>query len=128
MANLLDNYNENLPGEEVVSGNKNAAADKRFREKEQKVLNAIRKMVKRQNKLLKEELNRKKAEREAAEAERVAAKQTADSGQRQNVRGFFNKLGDAICKAIPRVLTTLVPLFFGWLIKVRPAGRVPQTS
>lgn len=128
MANLLDNYNENLPCEEAVSSNENVNATKWFRKRERKVLKAIRKMVKRQNKLLKEELNRKKAEREAAEAERTVAKQDADSGQGQDMRGFFNKLGDAICKAIPRVLTTLVPLFFGWLIKARPAGIVSQNS
>lgn len=128
MANILENYNENLPAEEVTPGNKNPSAAEWFRKRERKLLKAIRKMVKRQNKLLKEELNRKKAEREAAEAERAVAKQAADSGQGQDMRGFFNKLGDAICKAIPRVLTTLVPLLFGWLIKARPARIVSQNS
>ena len=111
MANILENYNENLPAEEVTPGNENSSAAEWFRK----------------NKLLKEEFEQKKAEREAAEAERAVAKQAADSGRGQDVKGFFNKLGDAICKAIPRVLTTLVPLLFGWLIKARPTGRVPQT-
>lgn len=128
MTNILENYNENLPAEEVTPGNKNPSAAEWFRKRERKLLKAIRKMVKRQNKLLKEELERKKAEREAAEAERAVAKQAADSGQGQDMRGFFNKLGDAICKAIPRVLTTLVPLLFGWLIKARPARIVSQNS
>ncbi len=127
MANILENYNENLPAEEVTPGNENSSAAEWFRKRERKLLKAIRKMIKRQNKLLKEEFEQKKAEREAAEAERAVAKQAADSGRGQVVKGFFNKLGDAICKAIPRVLTTLVPLLFGWLIKARPTGRVPQT-
>ena len=80
MANLLDNYNENLPCEEAVSSNENVDATKWFRKKERKVLKAIRKMVKRQNKLLKEELNRKKAEREAAGgADMYACAQAAGS-------------------------------------------------
>lgn len=128
MANILEKYSENLPGEEVIPDNENSGAAKWFYKRERKVLKKIKKIVKRQNKLLKMELEQKRAEREAAEAEKAtAAKQAAEANQGQDMKGFFNKLGDAICKAIPRVLTALVPAFFGWFIK-KSARKAPQPA
>lgn len=130
MANILDKYSDTLnetmasPANPVV----NAKAQRQhiLRKRDIRAIKALTKALREHNKLVKEEVARRKAA-DAAEHEAATKQQTAESGRGQNGKDFLNKLGDAICKAVPRVLTALASSFFGWLIK-RSTEKILKTS
>ena len=127
MADMLDKYD--VEDETTVPTGEPVCKSERQRVLKKKDLKALKKLVKalrKQNKLRKQEAARRKAEEEAAE-EAAAAKVSKDKSN-NGVRSFLVKLGDAICKAIPKVLTTLATLAFGFFFKAKFAGKAPQAA
>lgn len=97
-----------------------------------KLHKSLKKALRKQNRLMKQEAERRKAEEAAAEAARLKAEEEAKEANKRKsasgVRGFLTKLGDAICKAIPKILTTLATLAFSWFVKNKLDRRVPQST
>ncbi len=118
MANMFEGY-ENEASEPAVEPDSETKERIGLSKKDRKIFKALAKALKRQNKLLKREVTQRKAE-EAAVA--TVDKRKHDRG----VKGFLKNLGDAICKAIPKVLTTLTTLAFGYFFKAKFAGKALQ--
>lgn len=123
MANLLDKYGDTTDEVAVPVSESAGKAERQpaLSKKERKIFKALTKALRKHNKLLKEESERRRAEEEAVE---TPARSKHDNG----VRGFLVKLGDAICKAVPKLLTTLAPLAFGYFFKAKFAGKAPQAT
>lgn len=123
MANLLDKY-ENTTDEMVVPASESAGKAKQqpaLSRKERKILKALAKALRKHNKLMKQEAERRRAEEEATEK---ANRRKDDS----STRGFFNKLGDAICKAIPKVLTAIATVALGFFFNRKPSRRALRAA
>lgn len=127
MANLLDKYG-NIADEVTVPVSESAGKAERqptLSKKERKIFKALAKALRKHSKLMQQEAARRKAEEESVEmTAKVPAKAKPDHG----AKGFLEKLGDAICKAIPKLLTTVATLAFGYLVNKRFAGKVPQIA
>lgn len=123
MANLLDKY-ENTTGEMVVPAGESAGKAEQqpvLSKKERKIFKALAKALRKHNKLMKQEAERRRAEEEATEK---ANRRKDDS----STRGFFNKLGDAICKAIPKVLTAIATVALGFFFNRKPSRRALRAA
>lgn len=127
MANLLDKYG-NIADEVTVPVSESAGKAERhptLSKKERKIFKALAKALRKHSKLMQQEAARREAEEESVEmTAKVPAKAKPDHG----VKGFLEKLGDAICKAIPKLLTTLAPLAFGFFFKTKFAGKALQAT
>lgn len=123
MATILDKYENNTNEIAVPVGESAGKAEQRYAlsRKERKIFKALAKALRKHNKLLKQEAERRRAEEEAVET-------TARSKHDNGVRGFLVKFGDAVCKAVPKVLTTLVTLALGYFFKTKFAGKAPQVA
>lgn len=120
MANLFEEYTDEA-SEPAIEPDSETKERKELSQKELKIFKALAKALKRQNKLLKQEMKQRKAE-EAAVA-------TADKRKHnRGVKGFLKNLGDAICRAVPKILTTLTTLAFGYLFKAKFAGKALQVA
>ena len=114
MANLLDKY-ENTTDEMVVPASESAGKAKQqpaLSRKERKIFKALAKALRKHNKLMKQEATEK------------ANRRKDDS----STRGFFNKLGDAICKAIPKVLTAIATVALGFFFNRKPSRRALRAA
>lgn len=123
MANLLDKY-ENTTGEMVVPAGESAGKAEQqpvLSKKERRIFKSLAKALRKHNKLLKQEAERRRAEEEATEK---ANRRKDDS----STRGFFNKLGDAICKAIPKVLTAIATVALGFFFNRKPSRRALRAA
>jgi len=120
LADLFEGYTDEA-SEPVVEPDSETKKRIGLSKKERKIFKALAKALKRRNKLLKQEMKQRKAE-EAAVA--TVDKRKHDRG----VKGFLKNLGDAICKAIPKVLTTLTTLAFGYFFKAKFAGKALQAA
>lgn len=86
--------------EVAVEGEKYPA----FSRKQWKIIKKVRKLLKKQNKILKREIKRQDTESENEKK----------SDNRRGM-GFFQEFGKAFCKALPTILTTLVPMAFKFI-------------
>lgn len=129
MASMLEKYRDvadELPApiddnETVEMSSSKAKRLDYYKKRELWVLKRLTKALRKQNKLLKMEAERRKAEEEAAV---TAEKDKCDTRK----KGFLKNLGDAICKAIPKVLTTLVTLAFGYFFKEKFPRKALQAT
>ena len=130
MANMLDKYVDAVdevaaPATESISKTKAKAKRQRFlKKKEIRALKALAKAFRKHNELMEQEAARRKAEEDAAE--KAVAKQASKNESDNGMRGFLHKLGNAICKAVPGILTTLTTLIFGHFVKMRSTGKALQ--
>lgn len=127
MANLLDKYG-NIADEVAVPVSESAGKAGQqlaLSKKERKIFKALAKALRKHNKLMKQEAARRETEEEAT---KTAAKDTDKRKRDNGTRGFLDKLGDAICKAIPKLLTTLATLAFGYFVNKRFAGKALQVA
>ena len=122
MADMLKKYEEVT--DEVTApttaSDRSAERLRRIELHEQKVLKRMKRLLKEQKRLKKREAKRRKAEKEAAkkaEAEKAAAEKDNKGKNGNGDKSFLSKLGKAICDAIPKVLTTLTALAFGFFVK-----------
>lgn len=104
-----------------------------LRKKDRKKIKKLTKALCKHNELMEQEAERRKAEEEAAaEAARLKAQEEAKEVEKRKSAkgavGFLTKLGDAVCKAVPKVLTTLVTLAFGWFVKAKFDKQMPQAT
>lgn len=123
MADIFDKYGD-ATDEIAVPVSESAGKAERqpmLRKKERKIFKALAKALRKQNKLLEQEAERRKAEEEATEK---ANRRKDDS----STRGFFNKLGDAICKAIPKVLTAIATVALGFFFNRKPSRRALRAA
>lgn len=135
MADFLEKYSDtenavNSPAKKTPCDYK---LESRLKKKDLKNLKRLTKAIRQHNKLLAQEAERRKAEEAvAAEAARLKAEEEAKEADKRKsgrgVRGFLTKLGDAICRAVPKVLTTLATLAFSWFVKNKLDRRVPQAA
>lgn len=123
MATLLDKY-ENTTGEITVPAGEFAGTAEQqpvLTKKERRIFKNLAKAFRKYNRLMKQEAERRKAEEEATEK---ANRRKDDS----STRGFFNKLGDAICKAIPKVLTAIATVALGFFFNRKPSRRALRAA
>lgn len=128
MANMFDTYPD-VPEETTTPINgpiSKAERQRVLKKKDLKVLKKLAKALRKQNKLMQEKAEKQKAEEEAAK--KAADKETNRHKDDSGAKGFFNKLGDAICKAIPKVLTTIATVALGFFFKTRFAGKAQQAA
>lgn len=128
MANMLDKYTENVD-EAAVPTSEPISKFERQRVLKEKELRALRKLAKafrKYNKRLKQDEEKRRTEEEAAK--KAAAEKANKSRNNSGVRGFLNKLGDAICKAVPKLLTTIATVALGFFFKTRFAGKAQQAA
>lgn len=78
-----------------------------------KALKALTKALKKHNKLLKKEQQQRDTEQQQQE-------DGIKKNNCRNVKGFLVKLGDAICKAVPAILTAFATAAIGCLFNRRP--------
>lgn len=112
MSNLLDKYTDNERNSEpdyIPAYNAELAA--LYTEHNELLKESIRL----QRELLMLEEKRRKEEKKRKKAER-------SSGARR----FFEKFCDAVCKAIPKVLTTLATLAFGYFVTQKAPPEKPK--
>ena len=123
MATILDKYENNTNEIAVPVGESAGKAEQRcaLSRKERKIFKVLAKALRKHNKLMKQEAERRKAEEEATEK---ANRRKDDS----STRGFFNKLGDAICKAIPKVLTAIATVALGFFFNRKPSRRALRAA
>lgn len=115
MANMLDKYADTIDEISVPADEFDGKAVKRQDISRDELEN----IIKRLRKKLRKQKERRKA------AEKAAAERSEKQENSSRVMGFLSKLGDAICKAVPKVLTTLVTLAFGCFFKAKFAGKSP---
>lgn len=128
MANMLDKYVETVD-EAAIPASKPINKAKRqlvLKKKELRVLKKLAKALRKQNRLMEQEAEKQKSEEEAAKA--TTTEKANKNKSNNGVRGFLGKLGDAVCKAIPKVLTTFATLAFGFFFKTKFAGKAQQTA
>jgi len=122
MANMLDKYRDAVDGMAVPSA-ESTGKSKKQRVLKKKELRAIKSLAKALRKMNKLDAERRKLEEDAAERAAVMRADTRkDSNEKKN---FLSKLGDAVCKAVPKILTTLATLAtlaLGLFLQ----GKVPQ--
>ncbi len=132
MASILDNYSDDVDETSATATKQfcNISEECTTKKKYAKKIKALTKAIRKQNELLEQEAERRKAEEAAAaEAARLRAEKAANKRNRSNgARGFLTKLEDAICKSIPKVLTTLATLAFSWFVKTKLDRRSPQAA
>lgn len=123
MATILDKYENNTNEIAVPVGESAGKAEQRcaLSRKERKIFKVLAKALRKHNKLMKQEAERRRAEEEATEK---ANRRKDDS----STRGFFNKLGDAICKAIPKVLTAIATVALGFFFNRKPSRRALRAA
>ena len=123
MATILDKYENNTNEIAVPVGESAGKAEQRcaLSRKERKIFKALAKALRKHNKLMKQEAERRRAEEEATEK---ANRRKDDS----STRGFFNKLGDAICKAIPKILTAIATVALGFFFNRKPSRRALRAA
>lgn len=130
MANIFDKYTD-VPGEAATPINEpisKAERQRGLKKKDLKVLKKLAKALRKQNRLMKQEAEKRKADEEAANAKTATTEKANKDKSNNGVRGFLGKLGDAICKAMPKVLTTLATLAFGYFVNTRFARKAPQVA
>lgn len=128
MADIFDKYRD-ATDEIAVPVSESAGKAERqpmLRKKERKIFKALAKTLRKQNKLMKQEAERLQAKEETIVE--TATKDTDKSKRDNGARGFLSKLGDAICKAVPKLLTTLATLAFGYLVNTRFTRKAPQIT
>lgn len=128
MANIFDIYPD-VPEETTTPVNgpiSKAERQRVLKKKELKVLKKLAKALRKQNRLMKQEAEKRKAGEEAAKADTTekANKDKINNG----VRGFLGKLADAVCKAVPKLLTTVATVALGFFFKTRFAGKAQQAA
>lgn len=123
MANLLDKYGNTTDEIAVPAGEFAGTAEQQpvLTKKERRIFKNLAKAFRKYNRLMKQEAERRKAEEEATEK---ANRRKDDS----STRGFFNKLGDAICKAIPKVLTAIATVALGFFFNRKPSRRALRAA
>ena len=123
MANLLDKYGNTTDEIAVPAGEFAGTAEQQpvLTKKERRIFKNLAKAFRKYNKLMKQEAERRRAEEEATEK---ANRRKDDS----STRGFFNKLGDAICKAIPKVLTAIATVALGFFFHRKPSKRALRAA
>lgn len=123
MANLLDKYGNTTDEIAVPAGEFAGTAEQQpvLTKKERRIFKNLAKAFRKYNRLMKQEAERRRAEEEATEK---ANRRKDDS----STRGFFNKLGDAICKAIPKVLTAIATVALGFFFNRKPSRRALRAA
>jgi len=128
MANIANKYVDATSERSVSADKPRYNKDYRQRVLKRKELRAIKKLAKcirKYNKLQEQEAARREAEEDnTKKAPEKVNKRKVDSG----AGGFFRKLGDAICKAVPMILTALAKVAFDHFLKARLSGKAPQAA
>lgn len=120
MPTMFDKYDDNLDDATVTAQEQICKANKRLlKKKDRRAIKSLTKAIRQQNKLIEQEAERRRAE-EAMKSEKFKTANGAGC--------FLSKLGDAVCKAVPKILTTIVTLAFGWFVKAKFDKQIPQAT
>lgn len=89
--------------------------------KKKKLLKEQLKYYKRQNKLLELKIQKLESEKQQAEEEQTGAKQNENSKTNQqhtnSAKEFFHKLGQAVMKALPIIITPVTTAVLNYFLK-----------